>query len=318
MKVYIRGGGIDSYGKEAALLPILHEIAPENSTLDKQGRVLLHRFYFPEGDPRIKVVGELLIEHKILDPSYRSQPNFGFWRVTHFTDEDYANARYYWVDEAENGVDLSTPENFRFLHWFSDGVARAQHGSLRLLSHRRVYASGGSCSRLLIPGGIKRELEAMNFVGLGFNMIQPVKKCTPIRPSPGTNVPMAVFQEWLDSHEVVNSEYASDDESWWILHPTIELPKQHPSVYRPTPPQPPSPQWERGPGFLRNEGMHDFHPVYTKCALDSVEPFDIARSWEFIGIRPKSYLYICSRRFMDAFKKFAKKARWLPVEERES
>lgn len=316
MRVYLRGGDFGRFDNRAFMLPLLHAIAPENSTLDKQGNVMMHRVYLPEGDPRVKQVIDLYVKHGIIDAAQLAQPNSGFWRVAHFTKEDFAAARYFWVDDDESQVALRTPEDFSFLYWFSDDVARAENSSLRLLSIREVYADG-SCANFLIPGGIKRELEAMNFTGLGFKMIQPVKRCRPTRPSPGTNVPMAVFQAWLDSHEVVNGEYASEDDSWWILHPTIELPKQHPTVYRPTPPQPPSPEWERGPGVLRNEGMHDFHPVYTKTAIDSVEPFDIARSWEHIGIRPKTYLYICSRRFMDTFKKVAKKARWLPVEERD-
>jgi hypothetical protein len=316
MNIYIKGGAIGSYGKEAVLLPIFHGIAPENSTLDKQGRVLMNRFYFPEGDPRINVVGELLIEHKLLEPSYRSKPNYGFWRVTHFTEEDYAAARYFWIDTPMLGRSMHVPENFLSLPWFSDDVPRIAISSLRMLSTRKAYAASSSGSEILVPGGIKRELEAMNFVGLGFKFIQPIKKRTPSRPSPGYDVLKAEYQAWLDSHIIVNAEYASEDESWWILHPTIELPKQHPSVIRLAWGGEPRPQHVQGPAWFHNEGMFDFHPVYTKAALASVGPFDIARSWEQTSIEPPIHLNICSRRFMEAFKKYAKHAVWLPVEER--
>jgi hypothetical protein len=317
MKVYVRGGSFDVYGRDAVYLPILHQIAPENSTLDKQGRVVMHRLYLPEGDPRVKLVDDALIDHSKVVPENYVVTLPRWRRVTHFTEEDYATARYFWIDTPMLGRSMHVPENFLSLPWFSDDVPRIAISSLRMLSTRKAYAASGSGSEILVPGGIKRELEAMHFVGLGFKFIQPIKKRTPSRPSPGYDVPKPEYQAWLDSHIIVNAEYASEDESWWILHPTIELPKQHPSVIRQAWGGEPRPQHVQGPAWFHNEGMFDFHPVYTKVALASVGPFDIARSWEQNSIEPSIHLNICSRRFMEAFKKYAKHAVWLPVEERD-
>lgn len=317
MKVYIRGGKVDQYGKHATLLSMLHDVAPENATLDKLGRITNFSIYFPEGDTRIRRIADILKSQGIMDSDRYSSPDFGWRRVAHFTEQDYAAARYFWIHTPMGEKSMAAPSDFLTLPWFSDGVPRLEMSSLRLLSTRKAYSTGGSGSQILVPGGIKRELEAMHFVGLGFKFIQPIKKRTPSRPSPGYDVPKPEYQAWLDSHIIVNAEYASEDESWWILHPTIELPKQHPSVIRQAWGGEPRPQHAQGPAWFHNEGMFDFHPVYTKSALASVGPFDIARSWEQTSIEPPIHLNICSRRFMEAFKKYAKHAVWLPVEERD-
>jgi hypothetical protein len=106
MKVYLRGGGFDRYDKRSFIMPLLHAIAPENSTLDKQGSVTMHRVYLPEGDPRVKQVIDLYVKHGIIDAAQLAQPNSGFWRVAHFTKEDFAAARYFWVDDDESQVAL--------------------------------------------------------------------------------------------------------------------------------------------------------------------------------------------------------------------
>lgn len=86
---------------------------------------------------------------------------------------------------------------------------------------------------------------------------------------------------------------------WFQLFPRLELPKMHPSVLRGhlDETKPSKEPIDRGPGRFYNEGAVGFQPTWYRRDLDSVDPFDIARTYETFYHPPRGSMTIISQRF---------------------
>lgn len=321
MKTYLYGGKADRYGKSASLLLALSEIMPERATRDTNGKVVMFDLLFTADDTRGKLIVDLYVTSGLWDKARLSMPDFGMKRVAYFEPEDWAKSNYFWLRHC--GESGKIQDGYNTVAPGADGNTRSPLSFLQGLSTSNIYSGSVDFTEILVSGLRKREFEQQGFIGLGFRPVVPVLDPKPTRPSPGIGGTWKEWEEFSKSCIILPAQYESEEASWWELFPTLELPPQHSSVIQYTLDAARTKRDVRiqGPGVLGNEGTFDYHPVYTRSAIESVVAFDVARSYEYVfgteGIHARVHLNICSRRFMDYFKKLAPDSQWLPIEVRD-
>ena len=105
-----------------------------------------------------------------------------------------------------------------------------------------------------------------------------------------------------------------DEHRLWEITPTIELPPMHaPSIVRSPGGMTEVPaEGYRGPGMIRTPGFHNGQFVYTGSALSQAEPFDVARTWEYL-CEPETGFLVLSARAFQAVRRAAPDATGMPV-----
>jgi hypothetical protein len=233
--------------------------------------------------------------------------DFGFRRVIQFEPHDWEAARYFWMKEG--GRHSKFPDTLRMssVGHSADGIRRYVTHDLIRLYIDKLYSRNSQHSHFMCSDLLRRALDAQSFVGLSWKPIEVVD-----RPDEDAD------DELNDTRPPPQPELLP----WWELWPSLQLPPMHGSVEQRTLAAYPvlvNPRTQ-GPGSLRNAGMDDFHPVYTKATINSLGDFDIARSYEYVYGPPASppvHVHICSRRFMEYVKTIAPDSEWLPIEVRD-
>jgi hypothetical protein len=255
----------------------------------------------------MRSVVQLMIANRRVEAARLDVKDFGFRRVIQFEPHDWENARYFWMKEG--GRTSEIPESFIGQNCKATrmGVRNYARQALIRLSQLILYSYNMQHSEFICSDHVRQAFDHQSFIGLGWKPIEAV------------DVPDF---EWQADNGEPPPELPPELVPWWELWPSLQLPPMHSSVEQRTLAAYPvlvNPRTQ-GPGSLRNAGMDDFHPVYTKAAINSLGDFDIARSYEYIYGPPASppvHVHICSRRFMEYVKTIAPDSEWLPIEVRD-
>jgi hypothetical protein len=262
--------------------------------LDKYGFFIVR---LPDSDPRIELVEREM--HRLSIPqrpnpltSEKMDPirdrNYEKYRYHAYDDSDFANAEYLWLNHLSGGKGGVLPEGGR------DAEGRQRFVGSSLRANGRMLHSGPA--EVLVWNDFRHELEAEGFVGLGF--------------FPTTQVRI----RWTGDTYTVHPHDPPPSRVVWELRPTIELPRMHKDVVR-VPTAPNIPCGEQGPGMFENPGFDDCQLTYSRAAIASVPPFDLARSWEYAypSGAPDSWCIIVSPRFYKFCKSKRIRGNFIPV-----
>jgi len=127
-------------------------------------------------------------------------------------------------------------------------------------------------------------------------------------------------RQTLDPHQFGNYHDSTlifepaPEKAIWRLLPTIELPPMYaPETFR-VATYNKIPAGNPGPGFIRNPGFDDTQLTFTRAAIESVGPFDVANTCEYVlPGRPDDRCLVVSQRFYRFCKKHRIKATFIPL-----
>lgn len=167
-----------------------------------------------------------------------------------FEPAEYAQAEYVWV--------VALDGRHRVLGW-----DRNAQRELMILNRER-----GTARTLLWDGPtfLVREkfrpvVDAESFVGMSY---RPAHLCRSVSSKERGKPPSLKVLPWPAGQRL--------EEIW----PTVELPPMYEPEIEWVRPHMPPPHTRQGPGKFVNPGFDDGQPVYTREAIASVGPFDIA------------------------------------------
>lgn len=255
---------------------------------------------FLDGDERLTRVLEVLRELGVknrdeLEPFQNpdAEGSYALVRVHTFSPQEYESAPYLWLFDMPVECQV----------WNAIGPTPTPDPVITVRSMTAgLKLSAEYIGRYYVLAGFRRTFDEANFVGVEYR---------PVTLSDCFEEPDAQTGATKTVERIVETPIGKE---LWRLTPRIELPSMHAAEMERHTGVPWIKAGTQGPGQFRNPGFHDAQLTYTRRAIDSVGPFDVASTWEYVlPGRPNDRCLVVSQRFYQFCKMHKIEATFIPV-----